>query len=209
MYVPKFAQETNWEVIANFIRDNGFGLLVNTDESNTPHATHIPMTLKERSPGKFVLEGHIARVNPQWKYFGNGKALAVFSGPHAYISSSWYEKTKIPTWNYMSVHLHGSINILEESAVIESLSALMNQYEAASENPVHLNDIDEQTLKNNVKAIVGFEFNIEEVNAAYKLSQNKLSTDYNSVIDHLKKSGNQDAIKVAAEMEARRTDKQR
>ncbi|RFS19722.1 FMN-binding negative transcriptional regulator [Chitinophaga silvatica] len=208
MYIPKFAQETDWQVISNFIRENGFGILINTDESGVPHATHLPMTLKEKTPGKFVLEGHIAKVNPQWNYFSRAKALAIFSGAHSYISSSWYEKSKIPTWNYMAVHIHGAIRILEDEEVINGLRTLMEKYEAASEKPVHITDIDDKTLQNNVKAIVGFEIEVEEVNATYKLSQNKNTTDYNSVISHLKKSGDENALKVAAEMEARKTDKQ-
>lgn len=206
MYTPKYYQESDWEVIAGFIRENGFGLLVNTDESNTPHATHIPLLLKEKAPGAFVLEGHIARINPQWQYFSRGKSLAVFSGAHSYISSSWYEKSKIPTWNYMAVHIHGHTRIQSEEEVIAALGELMKKYEAASACPVHINEIDEKTLMNNVKAIVGFEMAVEEVSATYKLSQNKKANDYNSVIKHLQELGTENTLKVAAEMEARRSD---
>lgn len=204
MYTPKHTRETNWDTIAGFIRENGFGLLINTDSAGTPHATHIPMMLVEKTPGEFVLRGHIARINPQWEWFEKNEALAVFSGHHAYISASWYEKDKIPTWNYMAVHIHGSIRIQEEAEVVEALGALVDKYEAASACPVHLSDIDDKTLGNNVKAIVGFEMSIRDVNASYKLSQNKKDTDYFSVIAHLRALGDENSLRVAAEMEARR-----
>jgi transcriptional regulator len=205
MYTPKLTRETNWDTIANFIRENGFGLLINTDNAGTPHATHIPMTLVEKTPGQFVLHGHIARINPQWEWFEKNETLAVFSGHHAYISSSWYEKEKIPTWNYMAVHIHGTIRIQEEAEVVQALSVLVDHYEAASACPVHISDIDDKTLQNNVKAIVGFEMSIREVNANYKLSQNKKDTDYFSVIAHLRALGDENSLRVAAEMEARRS----
>jgi transcriptional regulator len=204
MYTPKLTRETNWDTIAAFIRDNGFGLLINVDDAGVPHATHIPMTLVEKTPGTFVLHGHIARINPQWEYFSKGDTLAVFSGHHAYISSSWYEKGRIPTWNYMAVHIHGQIRIQEEAEVVAALSTLMDHYEAASACPVHITDIDDKTLQNNVKAIVGFELTITDVNANYKLSQNKNDTDYFSVIAHLRALGDENSLRVAAEMEARR-----
>ncbi|SEW54478.1 FMN-binding negative transcriptional regulator [Chitinophaga arvensicola] len=204
MYISKLTRETNWDTIANFIRENGFGLLVNTDPAGVPHATHLPMTLVEKTPGEFVLRGHIARINPQWEWFEKNEGLAVFSGHHAYISSSWYEKERIPTWNYMAVHIHGSIRIQEEAAVVAALGDLMDHYEAASACPVHMSDIDDKTLRNNVKAIVGFEMSIRDVNANYKLSQNKKDADYYSVIAHLKALGDENSLRVAAEMEARR-----
>jgi transcriptional regulator len=204
MYTPKLTRETNWDTIAAFIRDNGFGLLVNVDDAGVPHATHIPMTLVEKTPGNFVLHGHIARINPQWQYFSKGDTLAVFSGHHAYISSSWYEKEKIPTWNYMAVHIHGQIRIQEEAEVVAALGTLMDHYEAASACPVHITNIDDKTLQNNVKAIVGFELTVRDVNANYKLSQNKKDTDYFSVIAHLRALGDENSLRVAAEMEARR-----
>ncbi|WP_420980988.1 FMN-binding negative transcriptional regulator [Chitinophaga sp. 30R24] len=205
MYTPSLTRETNWDTIAAFIREHGFGLLINVDDAGTPHATHLPLALVEKTPGNFVLHGHVAKVNPQWQWFGNGETLAVFSGEHAYISSSWYEKGKIPTWNYMAVHIHGSVRIQEEAEVAAALEALMDHYEAASACPVHISEIDEKTFRNNVNAIVGFELTVKEVNANYKLSQHKEDKDYFSVIDHLKALGDEHSLVVAAAMAARRS----
>lgn len=205
MYTTKLTRETNWDTIAGFIRDNGFGLLVNVDDEGTPHATHIPMTLVEKTPGNFVLRGHIARINPQCQWFERNETLAVFSGHHAYISASWYEKDKISTWNYMAVHIHGRIRIQEESELVAALGELVDHYEAASACPVHITDIGEKTFRDNLQAIVGFELTIREVNANYKLSQNKKDNDYYSVIAHLRASGDENSLRIAAEMEARRS----
>ncbi|PSL47757.1 PaiB family negative transcriptional regulator [Chitinophaga niastensis] len=204
MHTPKHDQEANWETIAAFIRENGFGMLVNVDEEGTPHATHIPMTLVEKTPGNFVLHGHIARINPQWKWFTRSTTLAVFSGHHSYISSSWYEKEKIPTWNYMAVHIHGQMRVLEEKELIQSLEVMMDHYEAPSACPVHIHDITPKTLDNNVKAIVGFELEVKTVNARFKLSQTRNDNDYFSVIAHLRALGDENSLRIAAEMEARR-----
>lgn len=203
MHIPHYNQENDWQQIAAFIQANSFGILINTAEGK-PVATHIPIELKEKQPGVFVLEGHIAKVNTQWQSFSNGPTLAVFSSPHAYISSSWYEKEKIPTWNYIAVHIYGNIRILEEQELRESLSYMMERYEAASENPVHIDDIGERTLHNNMKAIVGFEMSIDDVQARFKLSQNKKEHDYNSVIDHLRKLEDTGADYIATEMEQRK-----
>ncbi|WP_143307007.1 FMN-binding negative transcriptional regulator [Chitinophaga vietnamensis] len=204
MHTPNYNKETNWETIAAFIRENSFGMLVNTDEEGTPHATHIPMMLVEKSPGNFVLHGHIAKINPQWQWFTKADTLAVFSEPHTYVSASWYEKDRISTWNYIAVHVHGRIRIMSEEELRQALGALVDTFEAGSEHPVHISDIDEKTMQNNLKAIVGFELPLTQVNARYKLSQNKNEHDYNSVIDHLKARGDVHSLRIAAEMEARR-----
>lgn len=204
MYTPKYNQEKDWDTIAAFIRENSFAMLVNTDPNGVPLVTHIPVELVEKTAGQFVLHGHVAKINPQWQSFTAGTTLVVFTAPHAYISSSWYEKEKIPTWNYIAVHVYGQIRIMETAELQHSLEQLMDKYEAASANPVHIRDIDDKTLHNNLKAIVGFELTITDVNARYKLSQNKHDKDYASIVTHLKETGEENALKIAAEMEKRR-----
>ncbi|CAL1519905.1 FMN-binding negative transcriptional regulator [Chitinophaga sp. MM2321] len=204
MFTPRINKETNWDTIAAFIRENAFGMLVNVDDAGTPHATHIPVTLVEKKDGRFVLHGHIAKENPQWNWFTRGTALMVFTAPHAYISSSWYEKEKIPTWNYIAVHIHGAMRIMDEATLLQSLEVLMDHYEAPSACPVHISDITPKSLENNMKAIVGFEMDVQEVNARFKLSQNKNDHDYFSVITHLRARGDENSRRIAAEMEVRR-----
>lgn len=202
MHTPKYNQETDPQVIASFIRANAFGMIINTDESGVPQATHIPMELLENN-GEWTLQGHINKANPQWQWFTRNRALAVFAGPHAYISSSWYEKDKIPTWNYMTVHLHGDMRILTTTELEKSLERLMDTYEAGSASPVRLHDISQQELAAQLKGIVGFEMRITDINARFKLSQNKQQADYQSVISHLRAQEDPLAQQVAAEMEKR------
>ncbi len=204
MYTAKFARETDWKKIEAFIREFSFALVVDTDDQSVPKATHLPLTLKQKPDGKYVLQGHIAKINPQWQYFGKQDTLVVFSTPHAYISPSWYQSGKIPTWNYMVVHVHGKTRILSEQELIQTLEEMMAHYESASQHPVNFKDIDEKTLSNNLKAIVGFEIEVRDVEANYKLSGNKNDADYFSVIKHLREKDDQESHRIADEMEARR-----
>ncbi|RAJ87860.1 transcriptional regulator [Chitinophaga dinghuensis] len=204
MYTSKLNRETDWNKIEAFMREFSFAMVVDTDEHGVPQATHLPLTLKQTPDGKYVLQGHIAKINKQWEYFGKQDTLVVFSTPHAYISSSWYEKDKIPTWNYMVVHVHGKTRILSEQELIQNLDDLMQHYEAASQHPVNLKDIDEKTLISNLKAIVGFEIEVRDINANYKLSGNKKDADFFNIIKHLREKNDQESHRIADEMEARR-----
>lgn len=204
MYVPKYNREDDWASIANFIKENGFGMLISTRDG-IPEATHIPMELVEKEPGKFVIHGHISRANLQWQAFGSEQEfLAVFTAPHAYISASWYGEDKISTWNYIAVHVYGQTRLLnkEESELL--LDNLVNRYEGGLEHGVKLADIEAAELSSNIKAIAAFELAVDRVQARFKLSQNRHDRDYESVIDHLKAKGDENSLQIAAEMEKRR-----
>lgn len=204
MYSPKYNQEKDWDTVAAFIRQNGFALLVSI-AGGLPTGTHLPVELEEKAPGEFVLRGHIANANPQSTTFASGQTfMIVFMDPHSYISSSWYAKEKIPTWNYIAVHIYGVLRIQTEAELVQSLSHLMERYESGSQNPVHMRDIGEKELRNNLKAITGFEISIDRVDTRFKLSQNRNDQDYFSVVDHLRASGNDHDARIAAEMEKRR-----
>ncbi|MBO9151210.1 FMN-binding negative transcriptional regulator [Chitinophaga sp. GCM10012297] len=205
MYAPRLHQEQDWETIAAFIHRHSFALLISVQDG-LPTGTHLPVELAEKSPGEFVLRGHIANANTQAAAFTSGQTfLTVFSDPHAYISSSWYEKDKIPTWNYIAVHVYGTLRIQSENELIESLGALMNKYEAASRRPVTMSDIGEKEIRNNLKAITGFEIAITRIDTRFKLSQNKSDKDYASVVQHLQQHPSSGAQEIAAEMIKRRS----
>ncbi|RYF45341.1 MAG: FMN-binding negative transcriptional regulator, partial [Cytophagaceae bacterium] len=115
MYVPEHFQETDRDGLLQFIREHSFALLVLTNEAGVPIATHLPIELQVDADGIARLSGHISKANPQAKLLGGEtSALAVFSGPHAYISSSWYDHVNVPTWNYLSVHVYGRTRVLNE-----------------------------------------------------------------------------------------------
>ncbi|MRX38437.1 FMN-binding negative transcriptional regulator [Flavobacterium sp. LC2016-23] len=199
MYTPEIYKDEDPESIRNFIKENSFGILINQTNGKLC-ATHIPIELEITADGKEVLQGHISKLNPQAEGFAeNDQVLAVFSGPHSYISSSWYDHENVPTWNYIAVHVYGRIKITDETATIESLKKLVDKYEAGSENPVRLENLSTKTMRE-ARGIFGFEIAIDEIQATKKLSQNRDDHNYKNIISELEKTENAQAIAVAKEM---------
>jgi transcriptional regulator len=125
MYVPKHYHFDDPQEIRQFIQRHGFGLLISTKPDGAPIATHIPMMLLKNSNDQEVLVGHIARANEQWNFFEqHPKVLAVFQGPHAFVSSSWYAKENVSTWNYIAVHVNGVLSFIDSIFLMESLKEL-------------------------------------------------------------------------------------
>jgi len=202
MYTAKSFRNDNSEDVKNFIHANGFGILTSQVE-NKPWATHIPMFLSEDGS---TLTGHIARGNKHWKSFeSNPDALAIFSGPHTYISSSWYDHENVPTWNYIAVHISGNLKIMEAEDLLESLKNLTDKYEKASACPVSVEKMTPDLLKRDIAGIVGFQLQIEKIESSYKLSQNRDDENHNRIIVELEKRGDKDALKIARAMKEFRT----
>ena len=199
MYIPNIYKNENQEAITAFLRENSFGILINQTNGKM-WATHIPLELGINKDGKTILEGHISKENPQWKGFAeNDQILAVFSGPHSYISPSWYDHENVPTWNYIAVHVYGKIKIIEGDEVIESLKKLVNKYEQNSQRPVRIEDLSEKTMMQS-RGIVAFEIEIEEIQAQQKMSQNRDDKNYQNIISELEKTNKNQSIAVANEM---------
>lgn len=199
MYTPDIYKNENQEEIELFLKENSFGILINQTNGKLC-ATHIPLELDSNKDGKQILHGHLSKENPQWKGFAeNDQILAVFSGPHSYISSSWYDHENVPTWNYIAVHVYGKIKILEGEAVIESLKKLTDKYEAQSENPVRVENLSKKTMMQ-TRGIVAFEIEITEIQATKKMSQNRDDKNYKNIITQLEKTENTQAVAVAKEM---------
>jgi len=199
MYIPELYKNENQEEITKFLQENSFGILVNNTNGKL-WATHIPLELEQNESGKSILFGHISKENPQWESFASdANVLAIFSGPHSYISSSWYEKENVPTWNYIAVHVYGKIRIVEGDAVIASLKNLTDKYEAQSENPVRIEELSEKTMRQ-VAGIVAFEIEIESIEAVKKMSQNRNEKDYGKIISELEKIESANSKEVAAIM---------
>jgi transcriptional regulator len=199
MYIPELYKNENEEEITTFLRNNSFGILVNLLDGQL-WATHIPLELEQNESGKKLLCGHISRDNPQWKGFqSNADILAIFSGPHSYISSSWYEKENVPTWNYIAVHVYGKIKIIEGDDVIASLKRLTDKYEQNSKNPVRLEDLSEKTMRQ-VAGIIAFEIEIDRIEAVKKMSQNRNERDYSNIVSELEKTDDAASKEVVAIM---------
>ena len=197
MYVPKQFRNNDASTINDFIRHHGFGILV-SESDNRIVATHIPLELSE---DETKLRGHIARANPQWKNFqNNSEVMIIFPGPHAYVSSSWYDHENVPTWNYIAVHVYGKIKIIEGDELYSALKQLVDKYEKASEYPVSVEKMSPQYVRQSIKGLVGFEIEITSIEAAYKLSQNRDRKNYINIINELEKRGDHDSKLVAAEI---------
>lgn len=199
MFIPDIYKNENQEEIRTFLIQNSFGILVNQTNGKLC-ATHIPLELDINKEGKEILVGHISKENPQWKGFtDNDHVLAIFSGPHSYISPSWYNHENVPTWNYIAVHVYGKIKIIEGEAVTNSLKKLVDKYEQASENPVRIEDLSKKTMMQ-TRGIVAFEIEIEEIQATKKMSQNRDDMDHATIILELEKTKNSQSVAVANEM---------
>ncbi len=203
MYIPQHYRNENLKEVREFILNNSFGILINQIEGK-PWATHIPLELDTDNNGNDILYGHIAKANAQWKYFEEGsEVLCIFNGPHSYVSSSWYAEEEVPTWNYVAVHVYGLLKIQGENELMTSLNKLVDKYERKSENPISLHELSGSTLRQ-VKGVVGFEIEIKEIQAAYKLSQGR-EDDHPKIIEELEKSDACGGKAIAETMKYKRT----
>lgn len=205
MYVPKHFKEEDKTEIEKLVREFGFATLVSVKD-NLPWASHIPLELKIDEEDNWFLHGHVSRANPQWKTFEtNPDVLAIFMGPHTYVSPSWYTQPNVPTWNYKAAHLYGKATILEGVKLETALKHLMKRYETAhAEKPQGYEEIPAHTLEKDLRGVVGFEIKVERIEASSKLSQNRDAESHQSVIDHLKKMDAYDAKRIAEEMEKKK-----
>jgi transcriptional regulator len=198
MYAPRYAQNSNTQEILAFIREYGFATLVNQVEGKL-WATHTPLLLNEEGTR---ITGHISKANKQWKGFSEKEeVLAIFQGPHTYVSPSWYDHENVPTWNYIAVHVYGTLRTLEGDALIKSLKGLVDKYEAHSEAPVTVEGMSSGYVEKEMKGLVAFEITITRMEASYKLSQNRDPKNHERIIRELKKRGDAQSMSVAEAME--------
>ena len=203
MYIPNHYKNENIKEVKDFLIKNSFGILLNQNKGRIS-GTHIPMELNTDKNGKDILSGHISKTNPQWNNFNDKEeVLAIFNGPHSYVSSSWYKKENVPTWNYIAVHIYGTIKIIEGDELLSSLKKLVDKYESNSENPVSVENLSEKSLKQ-INGIIGFNIHINEIQATYKLSQNRDDSDYHNVIKKLDKTKDSGSMEIAKEMRIKR-----
>ncbi len=199
MYTPDIYKNTDKSELLAYIRKNPFGILV-INNGEVPIATHIPMMLHEVN-GESVLVGHISKENDQGKlFYDSPKSLAIFQGPHSYVSSSWYSHDNVSTWNYIAVHVYGKIKVMTELELYEHLIQLTNHFEAKSEKPKYFENIGPKTIRENITGVTGFTMTIETIQSSFKLSQNRNKEDHTSIISELEKSGDANAKEVAKEM---------
>lgn len=192
MYLPKLYEVTDPAVIEAFIQAHDFAVLVNADAQGVPVATHLPLELVVNAQGERSLFGHFARPNPQWRTLRPDQmVLAIFQGPHAYISPRWYDHPNVPTWNYLTVHAYGTPRLIEDSdELFELLKRLVDRYEAHSgaTPPYQLETQPPQVLQQ-LKGVVGLEIKVERFEAKFKLSQNRNPADFANIMAQLRLRG--------------------
>ncbi|WP_339172509.1 FMN-binding negative transcriptional regulator [Anoxybacillus sp. FSL W8-1294] len=197
MYIPSYFQIQDEDVIYDIIENNSFATLFSQHNGN-PFATHLPLTLDKN---KEYLYGHFARLNPQWKDIEDQDVLAIFHGPHCYISPSWYETNiAVPTWNYVAVHVYGRVKIVDnEQELINSLCDMVLKYEEPNSS-YKLDKVDTKYLESMAKGIVGFKIKINKIKGKAKLSQNHPLERQKLIIQRLEQIPNENNQKIASLM---------
>lgn len=199
MYIPSYFKIEDEELIYDIIQDYGFATVF-SHHKGEPFATHIPLMMDQN---REYLYGHFARPNPQWKDIHDQSVLAIFHGPHCYISSSWYESNRsVPTWNYLAVHVYGNFEFIENEELKKSLNDLVEKYEVPNSTYQldEVDEVDEMFLEGMTKGIVGFKIKIEKIEGKAKLSQNHSLERKKLVIQELEKFKREDEQKIASYM---------
>ena len=192
MYVPDHFREDRPDVLHDAMQRIGFATLV----TQGLEANHLPMLLQDG-----MLRGHVARANPVWKA-GAGEALAIFLGPHAYVSPSWYPSKAetgkaVPTWNYLTVHAQGAIRWIQDADWLRAhVGALSAAHETGRENPWAITDAPAGYVDGLLRAIVGFELTIAKLEGKWKLSQNRDEADRAGVREGLLRDGQADLSRL-------------
>lgn len=199
MYIPPHFHETNLDRIAALVEAYSFATLVTTRDG-LPDANHIPFFLVPDQGPQGTLYGHLARVNPQAAFAPGEKALAIFTGPHAYVSPSWYAAPGVPTWNFAVAHAWGSVEVLDDPArqawIVNTLTERYDPPVAEPDGPAMPAEAQARMLP----GIVAFALRVERWQAKFKLSQNRTAADRQGVIAHLGQDEHPEAQALAGLM---------
>lgn len=182
MYNPDHFAIDDEEKIREFIKNNNFGELVSIDAGKAI-VTHTAFLFE---PESMTLSLHLARANPQWQLLDGTEPLFIATGPHGYISPSWYTDPGVPTWNYQAVHFTGSAKTFSDPDRLESL---VNSLTAASEREFS-EPWQPDYPKSMLRGIVGVEIAISDIQCKFKLSQNRSVADQERSVRELAQIGN-------------------
>ncbi len=193
LYAPPHFVGTDPERARALIDAHPFASLITAADAAEPVVSHLPL-LRDGDTG---LIGHMARANPHWTRFATGRTLAVFHGPHAYVSPRWYAQpqTTVPTWNYAVVHVQGEMQLLDDAASRSALQVLTQRFDPAFVS-------DALVVERLQRGIVAFRMAVTRIDAKFKMSQNKGAADRMGVIAGLRESGAEGDIAVADWMQA-------
>ena len=192
LYVPPHFRVDDVDSLYRFIERNAFATLVSSGPAGL-HVTHLPFLPERDESGRIRLLAHVARANEHWKVLEEARdVVAIFHGPHAYVSPTWYSKhPSVPTWNYAVVHAHGPVKLMEEPELHEMLMRLSAAYEAPNTPPWKMSQLPADFTSSMLSAIVGFAIEVERLEGKFKLSQNR-PADAPHVADVLEAQGEGD-----------------
>ncbi|MBV6479176.1 MAG: Protease synthase and sporulation protein PAI 2 [Ignavibacteria bacterium] len=205
MYNLSYFKENDKHILLQFLHKHPFALLTGSFNDGRQVATQVPMLVEENNE-VLILHAHIMKNTDHYKAFlENPQALAVFTGPNAYVSASWYSNPHIgSTWNYMSVHLKGNIRFKEENELRALLRKLTLRFENGnSESPTFYDNLPDEFINKMLPAIVAFEIEVTEMENVFKLSQNRDEKSYINIIARLEELGGDSAL-IAEEMKKRK-----
>lgn len=202
MYKLPYYIEQDESVIFDFLQKNPFAIITGILDEK-PVATHVPLDV-ELVNGKYIFTGHLMKGTDHYKGFlQNENVLAIFSGPHCYVSASWHEnKRKGSTWNYLDVQGHGKLRYTDDEGTISIIESITNKYEGM-ESESSFSQLTKEHIQRNVKAINGFHIEVEKLDAVFKLSQNETHQTQKQIIEKLKELRDPGSAGIAAEMEKR------
>lgn len=215
MYLPAYFEEKRADVLHALMRARPLATLVTLCDSGIV-ANHIPVeTLSEPAPHGLI-RGHIARANPLWRtYRADSEALAIFQGPQAYISPSFYPSKQetgevVPTWDYAVAHARGSLRFVQETDWLRALVVrLTNAHEASRQAPWKVDDAPPPYIEKMLTMIVGFELAVTSLTGKWKLSQNHPAANRRGVAAGLRAAAGAESGEVAdmlASLEEERQD---
>ncbi len=204
MYIPKGFEVEDLATLHGFMERNSFATLVGV-QGGAPFATHLPLLVEREKGERGTIVGHVARANPHGKLFdGSSPALAIFTGPHAYVSPSWYATAdKVPTWLYTAVHAYGRPRATEDPRAVRALlERMVELYEGGFAEPWRLAGQREVYLEGMQRGIAAFEMPIERIEGKFKLNQIKNEADRRGTMAGLTATGDAMAREVAELMQA-------
>lgn len=194
MYIPGYYREEDRQKILAFLKRNNFAALV-TFDGEKPIATHTPVEVVESENG-WTIYGHLSRANPQKKTFDGREALLIFQGAHTYISGRWYTEVDVPTWDYMIVHVYGTVREIQGDELYFVLSRLVQHQE--SNTSYRLEGLPQDMVQKEIRGVFGFAMDVTRIDGGYKLSQGKTEEERANIVNELEKRGDDDS-KVIAE----------
>ena len=205
MYNLPYFKEKDIALVKQFMQANPFALLTGVDAKQQPVATQVPLLLEERDNQLYLL-GHVQRKTDHCNALEqNPHVLAVFTGPHTYVSASWYTDPRVAsTWNYISVHAKGTLRFTDSNTLLQILSRTTALFEQNPASPALVEKMPPEYVEKMMNAIVGFEITVTHLDNVFKLSQNRDKTTFGNIVDKLSAQGGQPAA-VASEMQARRS----